>query len=78
MHRGVIKQESVEHSPPATVGIDGGADEDGLIIKETADDVLSCERHRRVSVGFPWSQKFTPFFLLEVQLGIGRDLIGCT
>ena len=68
----------MEHGPPATVWIDGGGDEDGLIIKETVDDVLSCERHFRVSVRFPWLQKFTSFFLLEVQLGIGRDLRGCT
>ena len=68
----------MEHAPPASVWIDGGDDEDGLIVKETADDVLSCEQQVRVLVRFPWSQKFTSFFLLEVQLGIGRDLRGCT
>ena len=78
MRRGVIKKEGVEHAPPSTVWVDDGRDEDGLIAKETSDDVLSCERHLRVSVRFPWSQKFTSFFLLEVQLGIGRDLRGYT
>ena len=78
MRRGVIKQEGVEHGPPATVWIDGGRDEDSLVIKETADDVLSCERHIYVSVCFPWSQKIAPFFLLEVQLCTGRDLRGFT
>ena len=78
IRRGVVKKESAEHAPQATARVTGGEVEYGRIIQETVDAVLSCEQYLSVLVCFPWSQKFDPFSLMEVQLGIDCAVRGCT
>ena len=68
----------MKHTPPVTVRADDGGDEYSVIIQETVDAVLSREQYLSVLVCFPWSQKFDPFSLMEVQLGIDCAVKGCT